>query len=157
MTCNRAFSSLVLLGLVWLTSERTAFADDTAPVPAQRMGHVIYLEPVDPNGTEDENGGILQRELLRQAFLLAARASFGLATRDGSLRELPPDGLPGANRLRLTASFRPKAEISLTIECGQGDGRKVLWNGKAGPLKETPGDLLPLLEEAEALSRSGFV
>src|SRR5438270_11242962 len=148
MTCNRAFSSLVLLGLVWLASERTAFADDPAPVPAQRMRHVIYLEPVDPNGPEDENGGILQRELLRQAFLLAARASFGLPTRDGSLRELPPDGLSSENKLRLTASFRPKAEIRLTIERGQSDSRKVLWSGKAGRLKDLPGDLLPLLEEA---------
>jgi len=56
---------------------------------------VLILErPAAPAiGAESFQGGVIARELVRQALLMSAREQLGLATRDAVLRE-PTEGLP---------------------------------------------------------------
>lgn len=99
---------------------------DVAAVSAVKLRPVVYLEAADPDGSDWKGGGILQRELYRQALLMAARESLGLTTRDGSLREALPNGIPADNVLRLRASVGSGGEDRFTVERGRGDGRKVV-------------------------------
>src|SRR5206468_2510057 len=64
---------------------------------------IVYLEPADliAPAKDGRVHALLLRELVRQAFLLAARDGLGLSTRDGTLGEDPPDDLPADNRLAL--------------------------------------------------------
>jgi tetratricopeptide (TPR) repeat protein len=71
----------------WLASG-TARAEEQAGV-----GQTVYLTVREPQGVDPKNqpGPLLARELIRQAFLLAARDELGLATRDVILREDFPE------------------------------------------------------------------
>lgn len=92
--------------------------------------------------------GILLREVVRQAVLLAARDELGLATRDEVLGEAVA-GAPEARGAEVSSVFREKGISRATI-------RKV-GGAKAEPLldKPLPGPSLPeLVETAEALSRT---
>lgn len=59
---------------------------------AQTAPQAVVLNDVPPG--EGVAGGILIRELVRQALLITARDEFGLLTRDATLGEVLPDGSP---------------------------------------------------------------
>src|ERR1700691_1266351 len=67
----------------------TAAADKPVPpAPAE----IVYLNTRESKTITDadEPAPILARELMRQAFLIAARDEWGLLTRDSTLRETDP-------------------------------------------------------------------
>jgi tetratricopeptide (TPR) repeat protein len=112
----------------------------------------------DPARLQDTVGGILARELFRQALLIAARDELGLATRD----ELLGDATPAE------AGGHPRAELVTVLRSGDANASRVLLRRTDGPRAETllaqdlPGMKLPfgelpqLVEAAEVLSRTGF-
>lgn len=97
------------------------------------------------------------RELVRQALLLAARESLGLATRDATLREVIPDDLPAANRLHVTARFQVNAPARFVIERRAESARMPLLQAEGEAWRARPDDVLTVLQRAEILSRTDFV
>jgi tetratricopeptide (TPR) repeat protein len=98
----------------------------------------------------------LNRELVRQAFLMAARDELGLATRDVILREDYPS-IADEKSVPFTVScdvargtFR--AEYSLF----RGSRNKTLWRDTVAGSVDDPKMLLELAEKAEVLSRGEF-
>ena len=114
--------------------------------------------PDDPDRLKDTVGGILARELFRQALLIAARDELGLATRD----ELLGDAAPAA------AAGDPQAELITVLRAGDGKASRVVIRRTDGPNTESLlaqdlpgtkppfGELPRLVEAAETLSRTGF-
>ncbi len=103
-------------------------------------------------------GGILARELFRQALLIAARDELGLATRD----ELLGDARPAE------AAGDPRAELITVLRFGSASESQVLIRRTNGPRAEALlaqdlpgtkppfGELPRLVEAAEVLSRTAF-
>jgi tetratricopeptide (TPR) repeat protein len=99
------------------------------PMPPGKLQPFLYLEKADiptdfsPGATYP----ILGREVMRQAFYLAARHGLGLATRDGSLGESPPENLAPENSLFVDTIVRENSQIRLSLERGPSGGRKYIW------------------------------
>lgn len=97
--------------------------------------------------------GILIREIVRQAVLMAAREERGMRVRDGLLHDPAPDGAPDAV-LELDVRFasrrsKPRAKLSRVT----GDRRDVLWeHAVPQPEGEAP-DFAALIRTMEAASR----
>ncbi|MHB1555915.1 MAG: tetratricopeptide repeat protein [Isosphaeraceae bacterium] len=120
----------------------------SAPVFDDNAGHNAYFK-----------NGILARELIRQAMLIAARDELGLATRDEILGEslpapaggpalelgsfmMSPNGTLLVNHAFVTRGEGAKAERLLTVDL---------------PCPYSPaGSLAKLAEKAEAMSRTEF-
>ncbi len=170
MNCIR-----VILALSILTTAGTAMAQD-ADDPAGIRTRLVVIRPekgsqarpivalANPTSTDDQAGlqdtvgGLLARELFRQALLIAARDELGLATRD----ELLGDAAPAAG------AGDPRAELVTVLRTGADRTGRVLLLRPAAPVaealltQELPrtkgpfGELPRLVEAAEALSRTGF-
>lgn len=100
--------------------------------------------------------GVLLRELVRQAILVAAREELGLATRDETLRERWEEG-PAEGPLPLDVVVRVQEDhrVSISLFRSQGDNRELLFD-REFILPE--GDLvLALTTQSEVLSRQEFV
>src|SRR5690242_3759262 len=150
----RASGRVVFLIILGLSSYgQPAVADEPAQpgqAPAKnataaegRLRPIVYLETPDSEGSDwKSERGLLPRELLRQAVLLAGRESLGLTTRDGCLRELLPEGTSDEHALRLTASDKGKT-MDLAIMRGQGNRRKVVWTKEIAVTVAESVDLLP--------------
>jgi tetratricopeptide (TPR) repeat protein len=94
--------------------------------------------------------GLLIREQVRQAILIAARDEMGLATRDAALREIDPAD-PDAIGVHLDVSF-PKSSIDVQLL----RGGKAVWSGRmVRPNKSTLH--VNLTEACEPWSRRQFV
>jgi len=99
-----------------------ARADDTnkpklPDAPLTRI-HARANEPVRnlPDGRE-AHGGLLVRELVRQAILIAARDELGLPTRDSSLED--KIGSKDPNALEIQTTCDPKGKVSISIKLGE--------------------------------------
>jgi hypothetical protein len=103
--------------------------------------------------------GILSRELIRQAMLIAARDELGLATRDEVLGESLPRA-PGGPTLALGSFMMSRNGIHLTnhvfIARGEGDRAERLLVVDLPCPYSPDGSLSKLVEKAEALSRAEF-
>lgn len=128
------------------------------PIPTTPLGPVVYLEDVDPYGAERPmvGTGLLRRELYRQAMLIAAREELGLTTRDAALGELPPDGLPYTQRLRVhVRSANQQLPRDVRVEAGGQGGFKAVWAVESKlPIVEPIPDAV---HTADELSRGGYV
>ena len=123
--------------------------------------------PQETTAVVNGRAGILQRELFRQAFLIAARDELGLLTRDEVLGERPGAAaaespapeihtIPGVN-----GSFR------VVIHAAEGAGDQPLFErdltktavaaDKSASADPTPEDLLDLAQKTEELSRTELV
>jgi len=80
-----------LYGAAMAGAQTTAPASDTAACEeapyAGAMRPVLMLEAAEPSGARSYDRGLLMREVMRQALLIAARDELGLRTRDQALRE----------------------------------------------------------------------
>src|SRR5690349_15127713 len=74
----------------------------------------LGVEEAPLDDAEDAVGGLLLRELVRQAVLLAAREELGLATRDAALR----DELLDSRRLDVTVRAEAKESLSFKLRRG---------------------------------------
>jgi hypothetical protein len=128
----------------------------------QGRGVVALGAPVaDDNAGIDAllKNGILSRELIRQAMLIAARDEFGLATRDEVLGESLP-AAPGGPTLELGSFMMSRNGIHLTnhafVARGERDRAERLMVVDLPCPYAPDGSLAKLVEKAEALSRVEF-
>ena len=98
--------------------------------------------PARSRDSKDSPGtsqGILERELVRQAILIAARDELGLATRDELLDDDPP-GKGEGQPIEIALLFRP-GECHALVRRGEGEKAEILFqNGprhQPGPRSST--------------------
>lgn len=124
---------------------------------------IIGLRAEEPDVPKEIEGiGLLYREVVRQAVLIAGREGLGLPTRDQALREGLPDG-PGTLSLHVKATRTQKLQLSLTQ--GEDQARKTIWEKTLDRPPSSPcpvRGLVPLIEPlsrgeiVEALRKAGF-
>ncbi|HEV3136841.1 MAG TPA: hypothetical protein VGZ26_03035, partial [Pirellulales bacterium] len=131
-----------------------ARADDNPTV-----GQVVYSTVREPEGYSPAAfaAPLLERELVRQAFLLAARDELGLSTRDVLLREdfpRPPDEKSQPFEFVCRASRGKKDfDVEYLLRRRQGTAHQTLWTWTYNTDINNPKSLEILAEKAEALSR----
>lgn len=143
-----------LAGLIILLSFSGAGATRGAAEPDPI---VVLARAQDPNDIiEGRHRGLLAREVVRQAILLAAREGRGLTTRDGTLGE-NFEGGTSVRPLRVGTFFMTGKTVKVTVHRQFGQERPPLWE-REFPL---PGgdrvDLAKLVEDFEGLSRGPFL
>ena len=143
--------TVLLPSLAVLVATALAGEAPADPKPANTIVALTAQEPVTSNPKMD--GGLLIRELARQALLIAARDELGLSTRDAALRE--PLGANAGATLSLKSEFTTGSDWTLTVtRAGSPD---VLWTKKlplAAAERVNYFELPPLMAE---LSRKDFV
>ena len=156
---NLSPSMTALVGLIcFLTS--SSLADDVKATilpdkPLTRI-HARAQEPVrQTTDGEPAHGGLLARELVRQAILIGARDEMGLPTRDSSLEDKINDKDPSALEIQTTTD--PKGKVAIEIRLG--NKWKSDWKYETS-VSFSPIDGLinyqELSEKLEALSRNEF-
>lgn len=138
-----------LVILAWLTCLFCFFCERC---PAQQSRDIVILRLSVTD--DDASTGLLERELVRQSFLIAARDESGLATRDESLNEVEPANVK---------STLPQFVISVKNENGQELVVRVSEHGKKSSLltalsvkREEASTITKLVAQAEGFSRSEF-
>jgi hypothetical protein len=104
--------------------------------------------------------GLLARELVHQAVLIAARDELGLATRDEVLGESSPLAPDGGERIEIGAAFLAGALSRAVIRRRSGASVETLMSQSLGTIiaarntgQPAPDDLPKLVETTEAMSR----
>jgi tetratricopeptide (TPR) repeat protein len=129
--------------------------DVAAPDPL-RGADGIFLEAAVPDllFLQGTNYGLLRREILRQAVLLAAREEFGLRARDGALGDVAPARLAPAQRFLAASELPTKTPGTLRLEQGDPTGRKLVLSRDVAATFVMPDGLPKFTEAAEALARA---
>jgi tetratricopeptide (TPR) repeat protein len=129
--------------------------DSAAPESLKGAGPV-FLESAVPDQAFVQGNlyGLLRREVVRQAVLLAAREDFGLDARDGALGEPAPDRLPPACRFRTTTAFPAKKAASFRLEQGDPAARKTVLSAELPATSKLPDWLVHFTGSADALART---
>lgn len=109
-----------------------------------------------PNETSNVDQGIILRELIRQAMLMAARDELGLSTRDEVIDE---SVIPAAQKsqIELDSVFRVDGPSRVLIRRGEGEDSEVLLDHEMGAVPNEIGVLAMVLPLAEELSRKEFL
>jgi tetratricopeptide (TPR) repeat protein len=136
-----------------LAGRTASAADDRSATTSD----VVFLSVREPDLVKDHKlvAPLLGRELIRQAFLIAARDECGLTTRDKTLREeLPATDNPRSAPFEMYCDFeRPQGTYKLhyVLSTAAAKENEKWWEWTT----EVPRfELLPLLtQRAEALSR----
>jgi hypothetical protein len=133
----------------------TAFLLATAVLAeAQQTAKPIFALGVQEPVTNDKcDGGLLLRELARQALLIAARDELGLPTRDQTLREPFP---PGVIPVQMKTKVMPGQAMEIEIFRTEAGADKVLFT-KSIPLDRKDGvDYEKVIVIMAELSRTEF-
>jgi tetratricopeptide (TPR) repeat protein len=120
--------------------------------PVVALGHPeVSRDMKDRQGTRQ---GILERELIRQAILIAARDELGLSTRDELLDDEPP-GTADGEPLEVALLFR-RDECHALVRRGAGEKAEVLFQHDLGTRPDNSRYTAELTALAELLARSEF-
>ena len=111
----------------------------------------VSREMKDRQGTRQ---GILERELIRQAILIAARDELGLFTRDELLDDAPP-GKSESPPLEIAILFR-QDECHVLVHRGDGDKAEVILQHDLGTRPDNSRYTADLTTLAETLARNEF-
>ena len=133
---------LLLLLIVVRQSAWAAQAAGTAQAP-QRFVFLNAAEPASPAANAD--GGLLLREILRQAVLIAARDELGLSTRDETLREFNKQDDASRQILDIQTTALVRDKYVVMLQHGPAVARTVLWH-KEIALPSGSIDYLKLIE-----------
>lgn len=155
LACLFRSRCLGLLAATFLPAWMASAADDTMPKSA-----VVFMDKgLDVKGSVPRchQPASLTREILRQAFLVAAREELGLATRDAWMgSEMPRSKEEAAANLPFDVAFSLSADAyGARIVRGIGRQRPAM-KGTDFSL-EHDANYLGLLEQAEEASRTRFV
>ena len=141
-------------------------AEIRTPLVVARVGKegagraVVALgRPVGPKAGPDGVGtrqGILLRELVRQAILIAARDGLGLATRDESLDDVAATA-EGGQAAELSLLFRPGACRGVIRRVGGEKEAEAVLKVDLGTNPDGGEYASNLAEQVEGLSRKEFV
>jgi len=131
----------------------TAAAEDHPAVAA-----TVYLTVREPDAYSPSSfpAPLLERELVRQAFLIAARDELGLGTRDVILREDFPERDDKSMPFELfcrTSRGKKDFDVEYLLRRRQQSGQSELWRWVYNTDINNPKSLSVLAEKAEALSR----
>jgi len=140
------------------TESTLAVAASELPKSDMGVGDTVYLTVSEPGAGSSHAVPLTMRELIRQAFLLAARDEVGLSTRDVMLREdFPENPDPKSVPFRLSASANG-SEQHASIDYKLGRGPEEYWRSaeKVDAKDPNPKWLATFAEKAEALSRGEF-
>jgi hypothetical protein len=141
------------------TSTRMRLLLPQADGPVGLPPLVVLDRPIEPMylrpGT---HRGILARELVRQAVLLAAREELGLVTRDEVLREsvLVNRGYQVEADLELTTVFVPGRSARFTLVRLLGAERQTVWSQEVPLLAVNRLDYLALVERLGPWTRTSL-
>jgi len=142
--------------MIMNTAPRPGFEPTRSPIAAApgAAGTALILgravEPAGPDAPAER--GLLGREVIRQAVLLAARDGLGLATRDATLGDAPA-GTGPAEVLEVDSVFRAMGRSAATIRRAGAAGQDVLLDEDLSTIFNTRAGLPPLVELAERLAR----
>ncbi|MGC8638930.1 MAG: tetratricopeptide repeat protein [Isosphaeraceae bacterium] len=118
---------------------------------------VVLGRPVGIKQGDDWQGTIqsmLDRELIRQALLIAARDELGLATRDELLDDMTPPRGKG-EPIEIAILFR-QGECHALVRRGEGEKAEILGKYDLGTDPDNGKYTPTLVDKAEALSRFDF-
>jgi tetratricopeptide (TPR) repeat protein len=118
---------------------------------------IALAKPTGPSRFAEILGtdqGIIARELVRQAILMAARDELGLATRDEVLDDQPP--IKSGEAVAISSVFRTDGPSRMLVRRGEGADAKILLEHAMGPVPDDVGILAKILPVAEELSRTSF-
>ncbi|HET6328875.1 MAG TPA: hypothetical protein VFG04_29595 [Planctomycetaceae bacterium] len=148
-------SLLVIVSLVVTIATCTADSASTA--------QTVFLKVSEPEGYHPDDttmpfaAPLLDRELVRQALLLAARDELGLSTRDVLLREEFPEKPDAKSTPLILQCQEMKGENDYVVQYllyrGQEAKESVLWRWVFTEYNGTAHALTSLTRECEALSR----
>ena len=129
---------------------------DGSPQPIVALANPMCTQ--DPDRLQDTFQGILARELIRQAILIAARDELGMATRDEVLGDvIAADAIANSNvelaTVFHTAEGKPSPAVILQAE---GANSRTLFRRDLGDKNLPVRDLSSPVEIAEILSRTDF-
>jgi tetratricopeptide (TPR) repeat protein len=144
------------LAAVPAAQHTSAQISEVEPPPqreASKSGHGVALrahEPIVDYGFFER--GILFRELVRQAVLLAAREELGQATRDDTLRERSADGKAAEQQpLDIVVEVNRDGRVNVTLFRFVDRQPETLWDKYF--VLDGENILLALIADAERLSR----
>jgi tetratricopeptide (TPR) repeat protein len=141
---------------LFLLRTRNEGGNEAKATPVVTLGR-----PVGGKNKEDTQRtvqGILERELIRQALLIAVRDELGLSTRDQILEESSPAEVkerPSAEPVEIAILFRP-AECRALVRRGEGDKVTILQKHDLGTNPDAGNYSAKLTTTAELLSRTEF-
>jgi tetratricopeptide (TPR) repeat protein len=146
-------SSALLAGSI---AEAGAVPDDQVDAE-RRCVALLNTTRIDPE-VRQVHGGILVREIFRQAILIAARDELGASTRDSTIRE-PTSPSGSAPFLTLDAQIRNyrNKHIEVAIDKVSHQYRQSIQNLQIRLDEDNSIDYLKLVQRAEKLSRTAFV
>jgi tetratricopeptide (TPR) repeat protein len=158
----RSFTRRVLFAVVLASLWRPPLGVVPAAGSAPAASKTLLLSTSEPDVSKPRaDGGLLLREILRQAILLAARDELGLSTRDATLREIPRSA-PGSLDVRTSVVRGDQCRV--IVERGPADKREVVWQAEF-PLADEPINYHKLVTAMEkhareaipqALQRAGY-
>ena len=115
------------------------------------------------NSNDGVSRGLLAREIVRQAVILAAREGFDVLVRDLAVGD-PDEPGPADSTYRLGSFFQIKKQETpqhpqggrITIVDGSGPGRKVVWHRRLDCMDFEFPNYARLVSQVEVLSRTDF-
>jgi hypothetical protein len=149
----KRLSVILLTTVVWLASPITSVWADSSGSETVCLG----VRETELKNAPPQPGGILMREIARQAFLIAARDECGLATRDATLREALTDasgGKPAVFQILVSALEASRCDVHVLLTRGdQFQQTRLVDRHFEVPRTEL---LVQLVEKCELLSRNEF-
>jgi tetratricopeptide (TPR) repeat protein len=149
---------LLIAGACVLLASRL-FGDDLPEPTSQPSREIFCLDRAEPASYPVEPSP-LERELFRQALLIAARDELGMDTRDASLgEEFPADvGDNDDRRATISVLFESKDRPQvLQVDCAGGHGSTLSISADIPRFAHDLPDLGKLVDQTEELSRGKFV
>jgi tetratricopeptide (TPR) repeat protein len=154
----RSVRFYVLAGVLVATTATLAFADNDS-VPT---GRVVGLTSRETSRLDQNEmpPSLLLRELIRQAFLIAARDECGLSTRDATLREaVPAADSPQSLSFELYSAYvksKKNFDVQFSLSRRESGDRQEIWRQTFPADINNPERTIRLAVAAEELSRGAF-
>lgn len=139
--------------MAWLVLPLFHLAAPSAGVAAdEALPPIVVLQP--PTTTPSSGKQVLVREVIRQAFLIAAREDFGARTRDPALREPVPAESTDARVFLIDLDLDPVRPYRIRLSGGRNAGEVAKWSQVIPPNTEVP--ILTVLARVDAWTRGPF-
>ena len=154
----RSVRFYLLAGVLVATTAALAFADNDSV----STGRVVGLTSRETSRLDQNEmpPSLLLRELIRQAFLIAARDECGLSTRDATLREaVPAADSPQSLSFDLYSAYvksKKNFDVQFILRRRKNADREEIWRQTFPAEINNPERTIRLAAAAEELSRGAF-
>ena len=159
MKSAQSRQALVVLAAIFgsvigLFQNTTAWGDPPAAAPA--VTRILVIDSVEPVQERDCEGGLLVREIVRQAIWIAAEER-GILLRDASLREPVTSEKLQVVRIRPEIKVHVGKAASIRLLSGSNKDSQEIWKADIPLSPKNPIDYTELITKMEEASRNGFV